>query len=252
MSLRHSFRVSRSRFFVYLGVTLAATGILCPVPCLARDRQPPASTLRWDEATPGCTFSQTSDGKYDYGMQVNDVHVIVSVDSQELEKVRRRHELFFSVLVSVKYRGSSAIDVHPENISLEFVRHFRVVQTSLDPNDFSQKVQNDADEFDRQIAREVQKHPEQKTAKEAQARNFQKDSAELLEFISKNTLKPSHLDSASRDVSGWAMFSTENKWIGAWKKEEEFIVRVPIAGEIFEFPFKLPPKPGELLLRNRQ
>jgi len=27
---------------------------------------------------------------------------------------------------------------------------------------------------------------------------------------------------------------------------------VPLAGEMFEFPFKLPPKPGEVMLRRRE
>lgn len=176
----------------------------------------------------------------------------LAVDSQELEKVRRRHELFFSILLSVHYRGAATLDVRPGDISLEFVKHFKLVQTSLDPEDFSQKVQNDADEFDHQIARDVQKHPEQKEAKQAYMQTFQKDSAELLEFLSRNTLKPSRLDSANREAAGWVLFSTDSKWISHWKKQEDFVLRVPVAGKIFEFPFKLPPKQGELLLRQRE
>ena len=48
------------------------------------------------------------------------------------------------------------------------------------------------------------------------------------------------------------LFSTDSKWIGGWKKQEEFILRVPFLGKMFEFPFKLPPKPGEVMLRKRQ
>ena len=33
---------------------------------------------------------------------------------------------------------------------------------------------------------------------------------------------------------------------------KEFILRLPLDGKIFEFPFKLPPKPGEVLLRKRE
>lgn len=178
--------------------------------------------------------------------------VTLSVDSQELEKAHHRHEPFFSVFVLVKNSGPASIDVHPENASLEFVKHFKVVQTSLDPDGFSEKVQNDADEFDRQIARDVDKHPDQKDTKQAMVRSYQKDAAELIEFISKNALKPSHLDTGNRSVSGWILFSTQNKFVGAWKKEEDFIFRLPIADKIFEFPFRLPPKQGELLLRQRE
>jgi hypothetical protein len=48
------------------------------------------------------------------------------------------------------------------------------------------------------------------------------------------------------------LFSTDSKWISGWKKQEELILRVPLEGKIFEFPFKLPPKPGEVMLRRRE
>jgi hypothetical protein len=209
-------------------------------------------TVRWDEAHPGCTFSRSQDGKYRYGLWTDDVVVTLAVDSQELEKVHRRHEPFFSVWLSVRYRGKDALDLSPEQISLEFTNHFKVVQTALDPDGFSARVQEDADQLDHQTAREIEKHPEQKASKEAYMRAFQKDSAELLEFVSKNSLRAAHLDQGNPEVSGWVLFSTKNKWIGGWKKREEFILRIPVAGKILEFPFKLPPKEGELILRHRE
>lgn len=208
--------------------------------------------VRWDEAGPGCTFSRSEDGKYRYGMSAGDVAITVAVDSQELEKVRRRHESFFSVWLSVRERGQGTLEVNPETISLEFTTHFKVIQTALNPDGFSARVQEDADELDHQTAREIEKHPEQKAAKEAYVRAYQKDSAELLEFVSKNSLRSAHLDAGNPEVSGWVLFSTKNKWIGGWKKREEFILRVPLEGKIYEFPFKLPPKEGELILRHRE
>jgi hypothetical protein len=208
--------------------------------------------VRWDEQTPGCTFSRGDDGKYRYGLWSGDVGVTLMVDAQELEKVHRRHEPFFSVLLNVRYRGQGALDLATENISLEFVKHFQVMQTSLDPDDFSERVQNDADELDHQTAREIEKHPEKKEEKEAYVRAFQKDSAELLEFLSKNTLRPARLDPGIPETSGWVLFSVNSKWISGWKKQEEFILRVPLDGKMFEFFFKLPPKPGEVMLRRRE
>jgi hypothetical protein len=208
-------------------------------------------TVRWDETRPGCTFSRSEDGKYRYGLWSGEVGITLAVDSQEGEKVRRRHEPFFGVWLDVRYHGKDALKLNPEKISLEFVSHFKVVQTALDPDGFSAQVQEDANQVGRDTAREVEKHPERKASKEAYARAFQKDTSELVEFISKNTLRPSHLDAASPEVSGWVLFSTKNKWIGGWKRQEEFILRLPLVGEIFEFPFKLPPKEGELLLRHR-
>jgi hypothetical protein len=209
-------------------------------------------SARWDETRPGCTFSRSDDGRYHYGLSYEDLGITIVVDSQELEKVHRRHEPFFAVLLNISYKGQAPIDLSVENISLEFVKHFQVVQTALDPNGFSQKVQNDADELDRETARELKKHPEQKAAKEAYMRAFQKDAAELQEFVGKNSLRPTQLGPGNPETSGWVLFSTDSKWINGWKKQEELILRVPLQEKIFEFPFKLPPKPGEVMLRRRE
>ena len=208
--------------------------------------------MRWSEEKPGCTFSRSEDGKYVYGLWSGDVGVTLSVDSQELEKVRRRHEPFFSVLLAVRYRGKTGVDVSPQTISLEFLKHFDVIQPTLDPDQFASRVQTDADEVDHQAAREIEKHPERKETKEAYVRAFQKDAAELIEFVSKNALRPAHLDPANAEASGWVLFSTASKWISGWKRQEEFVLRVPIDEKILEFPFRLPPKEGELLLRRRK
>ena len=233
---------------------LALMSLLCAAENVVLAAKDPAKpvVVRWDEARPGCTFSRTADGKYHYGLSFDDVGITVAIDSQELEKVRHRHEPFFGVLLSVRYRGPGALEVTAENISLEFVKHFQVIQTSLDPDDFSAQVQTDADELDHQTAREIEKHPEQKESKELYMRAFQKDAAELLEFVSKNSLRPAHLSPANPEINGWVLFSTRSKWIGGWKKQEEFILRLPLAEKIFEFPFRLPPKEGELILRRRE
>ena len=208
--------------------------------------------MRWDEERPGCTFSRSDDGHYHYGLWYGDVGITLTVDSQELEKVHRRPERFFPVLLDVRYRGQGSLDLSVENISLEFVKHFQWKQTSLDPDGFAEKVQNDSDDVDHEQAREVQKHPEQKEAIEARVKAFLKDSAELQEFVGKNSLRPTLLGPGNPERSGWVLFSTESKWIGKLKKQEEFILRVPLDGKIFEFHFKLPPKPGEVMLRKRE
>jgi hypothetical protein len=209
------------------------------------------SAVRWAEGNPGCTFSRTDDGRYHYGMWSGDVGVTLSVDAQELEKVHRRREPFFSARLEVRYRGQGTLDLETEHISLEFVKHFQVVQPALDPDGFVQKMQNDTDALDHETAREVEKHPEKKEEKEAFVRAFQKDAAELLEFVSKNSLRPGRLSPSNAEIGGWIFFSTSSKWIGGWKKQEEFILRLPLDGKVFEFPFKLPPKPGEVMLRKR-
>ena len=214
--------------------------------------KPQIMVVRWNEQRPGCTFSRSDDGKLHYGMWSDDVGVLLAVDSQELEKANRRHERFFSVLLQVRYRGKAALEVDPGKISLEFVKHFQVIQMALDPDAFAQKVQDDADRVDHEAAREMQKHPERKQAKEAYVRAFQKDSAELLEFVSKNSLRPERLDPGNTEVTGWVLFASSSQWMSGWKKQEEFILRVPLAGKIFEFPLRLPPEAGEMMLRKRE
>ena len=217
----------------------------------AKEKSKPP-TVRWDEEHTGCTFSRSPDGKYHYGLWSGDLGITMIVDAQEVEKVRRRSEPFFGVLLDVRYLGKDKLDLDIGNISLEFVNHFKVIQNALGPNSFAEKIQKDADELDHQTAREIVKHPEQKEAKEAYARSFQEETAELREFVSKNSLRTTRLDPANPAVSGWVLFGVDNKWLGGWKQQEEFVLRVELGGKIFEFPFKLPPKPGELLLRKRE
>jgi hypothetical protein len=217
-----------------------------------RKDKPQTPAVRWDEQRPGCTFSRSDDGHYIYGLWYEEVGIILSVDSQELEKVDRRHEPFFGALLSIRYHGQGSLDLSVQNISLEFVKHFKVVQPALDPDTFSEKVQDDANQLDHQSAREAKKHPEKKEALETAVRAFLKDSAELQEFVGKSSLRPTRMGPGNPEIRGWVLFSTESKWMNGWKKQEEFILRVPIAGTVFEFPFKLPPAPGEVMLRKRE
>jgi hypothetical protein len=209
-------------------------------------------TLRWDEATPGCTFSTTQDGKYQYGLRSGDVEVVLSVDSREVQIIRHRIEPIFGVFLTIHYRGQRGLDVNPNGITLQFLKHFRVVQSSLDTDDFTQKIQADADALDDETRRIIAKHPKEKDAREARLQDYQKSVSELIEFLGKNSLQSVHLDAGNREANGWVFFNTRNKWIGNWKAQEDFVLRVPMEGKVFEFPFKLPPKAGELLLRKRE
>ncbi len=229
---------------------MLALTLIAISPAFAKDKPLPA--VRWDEQTPGCTFSRTDDGKFRYGLWSGDVGITVSIDTQELQKVHRRHEPFFSVLIDVRYRGLGILDFDGGTSTLEFVRHFHTVQPSLDPDGFAQKIQADADQLDHETARAIEKHPEKKDQKETFERTFQKETAELLDFVSKNTLRPVRLDAGNPEASGWVLFSVNSKWIGGWKKPEEFILRVPVDQKVFEFPFELPPKPGDVTLRKRE
>jgi len=132
------------------------------------------------------------------------------------------------------------------------MKHFKVVQTSIDPDDYTRKIQADADTLDDETRREVAKHPEKKQVREARLQDYQKSVSELIEFLGRNSLRPAHLDPANPEVSGWVFFNTKSKWLGGWKAQEEFVLRVPLDAKIYEFPFKLPPEEGEFLLQKRQ
>lgn len=207
---------------------------------------------RWSEDQAGCTFSTSDDGKYQYGLWSGDVGVVLSVDAREVQIIRHRIEPVFGVFLSIHYRGTAAMDLTAEGITLQFMKHFKLAQPALDPDEYIQKIQADADAADDETRREVEKHPEQKAAREAREQAFQKSVSELIEFMGKNNLRPTRLDRSNAQASGWVFFNTKNKWLGGWKAQEEFVLRVPLDGKIFEFPFKLPPKSGELLLRKRE
>jgi hypothetical protein len=216
---------------------------------VAAAQQPP--TVRWNDGQTGSTFSPDNDGKYRYGLWSGDVGVVLAVDAREVQIIRHRIEPIFGVLLTIHYRGAASLEAGPEAITMQFVKHFNVVQSSLDPDDYSQKIQADADAFDDETRRETAKHPHKKAALEARLQDYQKSVNELIEFLSRDSLRPAHLDRAHPEVNGWVFFNTKTKWLGGWKAQEKFILRLPLDGKIFEFPFELPPQPGELLLRQR-
>jgi hypothetical protein len=250
-----------------LGLWFACAGVIfcSPVFCSAvgpapgrdNDKDKNAAqplTVRWNEQLPGCTFSRGDDGKYRYGLWSGDVGIVLAVDAREVQIVSHRHRIepIFGVLLTIRYRGTGSLDAGPDGITLQFMKHFKVVQTALDVGGYSQKIQADADTFDDETRRAVAKHPEKKQALEARLQDYQKSVNELIEFLTRNGLHDAHLDRANPEATGWVFFDTKSKWLGGWKAQEEFVLRLPLDGKIFEFPFKLPPEAGELLLQKRQ
>jgi hypothetical protein len=223
-----------------------------PPPTASDQKKTKLIAVRWAEDQPGCTFSSDDDGKYRYGLWSDDIGLILAVDAREVQVIRHRIEPVFGVSLTVRYRGSASLDIKPEDFSLQFMKHFKVVQPALDPDSYNDKIQSDADTFDDETRRDIEKHPDQKQALEARLQNYQRSVNELIEFFSHRSLRAAHLDPAHPEAGGWVFFNTDNRWLGKWKSQEEFILRVPIGGQVYEFPFKLPPKKGELLLQKRE
>ncbi len=209
------------------------------------------STLRWEEGQPGCTFSRDDDGKYRFGFWTADFGIILAVDSQELEKVRRRVQPIFALQVTARYRGSDSLDIAPDEITLEFVKHFHDAHHPLDPDALAGMQRKDADALAAETEREIHKHPEKKAELEALMASRQKDAAEMIEFLNTRSLRAVKLDPGHPEVSGWVLFSTKSKWMSGLERQEEFLLRVPIAGRVVEFPFSLPASEGDLILRRR-
>lgn len=208
-------------------------------------------TLRWAEGQPGCTFSRDRDGKYRYALWTEDYGVILAIDSQELQLLHKRIEPFFAVHLTVRYRGKETLAVSPRGATLEYVKHFKLVQPAIDPATFAQQMQDDADELEHQTQREIQKHPERREEREKYVEAYQKEAAEFVEFLNSRSFPAAHLDGTHPETSGWILFSAKSKWLGAWKKPEEFVLRLPISEKLLEFPFALPAQAGDLILRQR-
>jgi hypothetical protein len=211
----------------------------------------PVPAIRWADGQPGCTFSLDEDGKYRYGLWTTDFGIIMAVDSQELEKVHRRVEPVFSVQITVRYRGQGTLAVDPKPATLEFVKHSKVMQRSLDPESFALRAQDDADEFEHETEREIAKHPERKDDREKFGGIYEEKTSELIDFLTRRSLSVAQLDASHPEISGWVLFSTRSKWIGGWKKPEEFVLRFPIDDGLVEFPFLLPARERDLILRKR-
>ena len=102
-----------------------------------------------------------------------------------------------------------------------------------------------------QIAREIGKHSDRTAEVEATLRDRQSDVQAAIKFVENNSLRVAQLDPNHPQAGGWVFFSAKSKWIGDWKSQEEFVLRLRLAGQTVEFPFALPPSRGDLILRRR-
>jgi len=217
----------------------------------AKEKSAKIPTIRWTEGNAGCTFTRGDDGKYRYGLSTDDIRLTLAVDSQELEKSRRRHQRIFGVILTTRYLGPGTLYVNPEKVSLEFVDHFHVLKNAIDPGYFSKQIQIQANILADETEHQIEKHPEKKQEKAIFLQDYQKEVAQLQEFLNTRSLRPATLDASNPEISGWIFFTTTNKWVGGWKKQENFVLRLPFKNRVFEFPFTLPPQEGDLILRRR-
>jgi hypothetical protein len=226
--------------------------IFSSIPVWASKKPAPGPpVVRWNESDPACTLVKGEDGIYRYSVEYETLKLTMAVDNQELEKTKRTLEHVFRLLLTVRNRGTVPVKLLPGEASLELVQHFHIRMTSLDPDDLSARIQNDSDELVHQSERELRRHPERKEVVEKRLREHEKLVTEWLEYLSSKTLQDVTLDTGQPEVTGLVLFSTKTKWKGSWKKQEDFVLRVPVEKIIFEFPFTLPPSGEEPVLRQR-
>jgi len=227
-------------------------GSLMLVPCVVAQTKSEENvgSLRWAEGTPGCTFSADSDGKYRYGLWTDDFGIILAVDVDEVRKTAERVEPILAVHLTIRNRSDRAFGLDPRNITLKFVDHYQQVQSATDPDDLAANVQKDADTFRRDQQRELFKHPERRDEIEKLSSAHLESIAATQAFLRSSALKANQVNAGQSDT-GWLFFNAKSKWIQNWKKQEQFVLRVPVAGRAVEFPFALPPSQGDLILRKR-
>jgi len=231
--------------------TMSLLLLLASAPPLTAKDKTPVPTVIWATEKPGCSFSRGEDGKYRYDLKADKLEITLAVDSREVQEIRRRPVPVLGVFATLHYRGQQSININPDKLTLEFLLHSKIVQNALEPGGLAARLQKDSDELTHQTEHEVRKHPEKKQELEATLRTHLQEFAEMTEFVNAHTLRPGMLTPAEPEMSGWIFFDTTNKWIGSWKKREEFLLRVPFRDRVFEFPFSLPPTEGDMILRRR-
>ena len=208
--------------------------------------------IRWTESAANCTLRDADDGRTYYGVSSGDFEITLAVDRQELEKIPHRAEPMLGVFLTFHYRGNDKFDVQQNRMYLEYTKHFQVVKGSLDPDGMLKQLQQNVDDLTEEVERhDMKKHPELKGQKETELQVRLRDYTEMMDFISMRGLKPVTLDSSNSSASGWVFFSIKDKWIGPWRKPEEFVLRFPAEHSIVEFPFSLPPKGAKVEFRKR-
>jgi hypothetical protein len=215
------------------------------------DKKKRLPAVRWTSGAPGCTFERGEDGRYRWTMTGNDLAITLLVDSQELTKSRRRFYHLLGVYASVTYTGQDKLEF-PGDVRIDFVRHHDVLEGYMDPTELSTKLQNDIDTLVFETERQIKKNPKLTDEKTAYLREYEKEAAEFIEFLSTQSLEPNTvtLNPGNPEAHGWVFFATSNKWIGPWKDREDFILGVWMKDKVWQFPFSLPPTEGDLILRK--
>src|SRR5450432_118838 len=226
---------ARSVICALVALTLGSTSI-------AKKKTPGVPTLRWEQGAAGCSLEQGRADELDrYTLAQGAVTVTLAVDPRELTQSQRRAGHVVSVFLAVQNKSTSPLAVQQSKAGLEFVNHSQWRFGSWDPDNLANHIQNQTDDLMHQTDKDLEKRPGKVEQNEDRLREHQKLVSEMLDFLSTQGLKDAVLDPTTPQVSGWVFFPSRGKWVGDWKKREEFVFRIPIGEWMVEFPFQLPP-----------
>ncbi|MGC2513105.1 MAG: hypothetical protein WA383_01190, partial [Terriglobales bacterium] len=206
----------RSRFFRATLAFPVSAILFCAIllPMLSHaSKKRELTAVRWTAGAPGCSFERGDDGRYRWTMTGKDLTVTLLVDSQELTKSRRRFYHLLGVYVAVTYTGQDKFEF-PADLRIAFLLHHDVLEGFEDPTELSNKLQNDLDTLVFQTERQIKKNPTITEEKTAHLREYEKEAAEFIDFLSTQSLDPSTvmLTPGNPESHGWVFFATSNKW----------------------------------------
>jgi len=204
-------------------------------------------TILWQPSAAGCSLELAKTDYLDrYLLRKGDWEIALSVDARELTQSQRRAGHVVGVLLSVRNSGATPVLVKQSAASLEFVHHSQWQFSSWDPDNLASHIQHQTDDLMTQTDKDLEHRPEKVEKNEDRLREHQKLVSEMLDFLSTKALKDATLDATTPEVSGWVFFPSRGKWVGGWKKQEDFVFRIPVGEWVVEFPFRLPPegRPG--------
>lgn len=206
-------------------------------------------TLRWAADSPGCSLDAGgTDRFYRYSLASEGMQISLAVDPQELTQSQRRADHVMGVLLTV-HNNTNAVPlvVKSGDATLEFVQHYHWQFPAWKPEDLAYQIQNKTDDLMHQTDKDIEKRPEKVESNEERLREHQKLISQMVEFLSTQGLRETTLDTNTSEVAGWIFFPSRGKWVGGWKKHEEFVFRIQVGAWTVEFPFVLPPKERPVL-----
>ncbi len=208
--------------------------------------EPP--TLRWQEGAPGCSVDKGGTGRfYRYTIANNGVKISIALDPQELTQSQRRADHVMGVLLTVNNSVAVPLVIKPSEATLELIQHYHWRFQAWEPGELAYRIQNKTDDLMHQTDKDLEKRPEKVENNEERLREHQRLVSEMVEFLSTQGLHETTLDAVNPNVEGWLFFPSRGKWVGGWKKREEFVFRIPVGGWAVEFPFVLPPSDRPVL-----